>query len=60
MRGMISFIGSEYPDKPFSDDEIQIPTVLPTRTILEKIFLLHEEFQKPEGRKIRHERMTRH
>lgn len=60
MRGMISFIGSLYPDKLFSDIEIQVPTVLPSRTMLEKIFLLHEEFQKPEGKKIRHERMTRH
>ena len=60
MRGMISFIGSEYPDKFFSDNEIQVPTVLPTRTMLEKIILLHEEFQKPEDKKIRHERMTRH
>ena len=60
MRGMISFIGSVYQDKLFSDNEIKVPTVLPTRTMLEKIFLLHEEFQKPEGKKIRHERMTRH
>jgi len=60
MRRMSSYIGSLYPDKIFSDKEIEVPTVLPTRTMLEKIFLLHEEFQKPEGRKIRYERMTRH
>lgn len=60
IRNMNSFISSKYPSKAFVDKTIQIPTVLPTRTMLEKVFLLHEEFQKPEGRKIRHERMTRH
>lgn len=34
-----------------------IPTVVPTRTVLEKIFLLHEEFQKDDPR---HRRMSRH
>lgn len=36
-----------------------IPTEIPTRTFLEKIFLLHEEFQKPEN-EIRHIGMARH
>ncbi|MDR0573322.1 MAG: nucleotidyl transferase AbiEii/AbiGii toxin family protein [Tannerella sp.] len=36
-----------------------IPTVIPERTFLEKTFLLHEEFQKPQER-IRVDRMTRH
>lgn len=60
LRNMKSFISSKYSDKDFVDKEIQVPTVLPTRTMLEKIFLLHEEFQKPKGKKIRFERMTRH
>lgn len=59
-RDLISFIGAKYPDLPFADKPIEIPTVLQTSTFLEKIFLLHEEFQKPPGRKIRSERMTRH
>jgi len=37
--------------------EITVPTVVPTRTCLEKIFLLHEEFQKDYPR---HRRMSRH
>jgi hypothetical protein len=45
-RELISFIGENYPELPFVDKPIMIPTVTPTRTILEKIFLLHEEFQK--------------
>ncbi len=39
------------------DVEVIFPTVVPTRTFLEKIFLLHEEFQKE---KPRSKRMSRH
>lgn len=59
-KGIISFIGAKYNGQPFADEIIYIPTVLPTRTFLEKLFLLHEEFQKPENREIFSERMTRH
>jgi len=55
-----SLIGEQYPDLFFADKKINIPTVLPSRTFLEKIFLLHEEFQKPLTIKIRSDRMTRH
>ena len=37
--------------------ETVVPTVLPTRTFLEKVFLLHEEFQKNYPR---YRRMSRH
>jgi hypothetical protein len=59
-RELVSFIGKHYPKLPFVDKPIMVPTVLPTRTFLEKIFLLHEEFQKPKEREIRSQRMTRH
>lgn len=59
-RALKSLIGEMYPDADFADKSINIPTVLPTRTLLEKIFLLHEEFQKPKGKKINSHRMTRH
>ena len=39
------------------DMEIKFKTVIPTRTFLEKIFLLHEEFQKKNPRSYR---MSRH
>ncbi|HOY39385.1 MAG TPA: nucleotidyl transferase AbiEii/AbiGii toxin family protein [Bacteroidales bacterium] len=45
--------------KPFSDNPITIPVVNPERTFLEKIFLLHEEFQKDTS-KIRYRRLSRH
>ena len=54
-----TFIGEVFPENAFSYNEITIPIVNPERTLLEKIFLLHEEFQKPEG-KIRVERLSRH
>ena len=50
-----TFIGEVTP----SADEVsaQFNTVVPTRTLLEKIFLLHEEFQKENPRS---HRMSRH
>ncbi len=48
-----------YPDRPFSDKPITIPVVNPERTFLEKVFLLHEEFQKTPD-KTRVERLSRH
>ena len=59
VRSFRSFVGENYPNNPFADSPILIPTVNPERTFLEKIFLLHEEFQKPID-KIRVERLTRH
>lgn len=43
--------------KDEEDVEVMFPTVVPTRTLLEKIFLLHEEFQKENPRS---RRMSRH
>ena len=54
-----TFVSEIYSDNPFTDKPITIPVVNPERTFLEKIFLLHEEFQKPLG-KIRVERLSRH
>jgi hypothetical protein len=59
IRKFASFVGSIYPDRPFADSPIDIPTVNPERTLLEKIFLLHEEFQKP-IESVRVERLSRH
>jgi len=59
-KKLSSIISEIYPNENFIDHPINIPTVIPTRTLIEKMFLLHEEFQKPKDRKIRSERMTRH
>lgn len=54
-----TFISEIYKTNPFTDNPITIPVVNPERTFLEKVFLLHEEFQKPQD-KIRVERLSRH
>jgi predicted nucleotidyltransferase component of viral defense system len=54
-----TFVSEIYKDNPFTDKPITIPVVNPERTFLEKIFLLHEEFQKSFN-KIRVERLSRH
>ncbi|MDT0621134.1 nucleotidyl transferase AbiEii/AbiGii toxin family protein [Croceitalea vernalis] len=59
-KKLSSIISTIYSGQKFIDKPIIVPTVTPTRTLLEKMFLLHEEFQKPKDKKIRSERMTRH
>lgn len=54
-----TMVGEYFNKKTFADSAISIPTVNPERTFLEKIFLLHEEFQKLEG-KIKVNRLSRH
>lgn len=54
-----SMVGEQFNGQPFADKPVSIPTVNPERTFLEKIFLLHEEFQQSED-KIRVDRLSRH
>ena len=58
-RVFSSLVGEHYKGKPFADVPITVPSVNPERTFLEKLFLLHEEFQKPE-KEIRVDRLSRH
>lgn len=58
-RTLSSMVGEHFEGKPFADKDITIPTVNPERTFLEKIFLLHEEFQKT-AEKIKVDRLSRH
>lgn len=58
-RAFASLVGEHFPDKPFADSPISVPSVNPERTLLEKLFLLHEEFQKP-SEEIRINRLSRH
>ncbi len=54
-----SLVDEHYPELDFSQQGIPVPTVNPERTFLEKLFLLHEEFQRPKE-KIRVNRLSRH
>lgn len=56
MKNICSMISSSFPAEDEDSGSI-IPVVLPSRTFLEKAFLLNEEFQKDKPRSLR---MTRH
>jgi len=45
-----SIIGQSFADMPFVDDDVHFRCVNPERTFLEKLFLLHEEHQRPKGK----------
>lgn len=54
-----SYISENLPKLTFQEQPVEVNAVLPQRTFLEKLFLLHEEFSKPSS-EIRVERMSRH
>ncbi|SFL07730.1 Nucleotidyl transferase AbiEii toxin, Type IV TA system [Porphyromonadaceae bacterium KH3CP3RA] len=54
-----SFINEVFDEAPFSEPAFKVRAVVPQRTFLEKLFLLHEEFSKPH-KLVRTERMSRH
>jgi len=58
-RSFTTLIAENFSGRPFADKGILVPIVNPERTFLEKIFLLHEEFQKS-SEKIRVDRLSRH
>ena len=59
LKTFASLVDEKYSEGSFAQLPITIPTVNPERTLLEKIFLLHEEFQRPKE-KIRVDRLSRH
>ena len=58
-RQINSILSEIFPQQSFVTVPFAIPTVLPQRTFLEKIFLLHEEFSQ-DAEKIRIDRLSRH
>ncbi len=54
-----SIIDENYPESLFTEMPFMVKTVIPEKTFLEKMILLHEEFSKPKE-KIRFHRMSRH
>lgn len=54
-----SYINEVYPEAPFTEPAFEVRAVVPQRTFLEKLFLLHEEFSRPQA-DIRVDRMSRH
>ena len=58
-RDVHSLVDQAFPGMTFSGPSVSVPSVNPERTFLEKIFLLHEEFQRPVD-KVRVDRLSRH
>ncbi|PWA04019.1 nucleotidyl transferase AbiEii/AbiGii toxin family protein [Flavobacterium psychrotolerans] len=58
-REINSILSDNFPQQGFATVPFAIATVLPQRTFLEKVFLLHEEFSQ-ETEKIRIDRLSRH
>ena len=58
-KSISSLLDDHYPQADFALESIKIPSVVPERTFLEKLFLLHEEFQRPRE-KIRVDKLSRH
>lgn len=57
---VLSILTQENPSDAYPEESMIVDVVEPRKTFLEKIFLLHEEFGKPDATKIRSERMSRH
>jgi predicted nucleotidyltransferase component of viral defense system len=55
-----SILYESFPNEAYKELPIELSIVEPRKTFLEKVFLLHEEFLKPDLNKIRIERMSRH
>ncbi|MGJ1446938.1 nucleotidyl transferase AbiEii/AbiGii toxin family protein [Sphingobacterium spiritivorum] len=58
-KSVISFLDHHYKDLDFTEPSFDVQVVVPTRTFIEKILLLHEEFSKHVDN-IRTDRLTRH
>jgi hypothetical protein len=59
-RPIHSLLSEFFPNKAYEEHPFEVNIVEPRKTFLEKAFLLHEEFGKPDKTTIRTERMSRH
>lgn len=58
-RPIQSFVDEHFAGRPFASKPFSVQAVTPERTLLEKLFLLHEEFARPEEKR-RVNRLSRH
>jgi hypothetical protein len=59
VKEMNSLVDEYFSEQEFAMPTFMVPTVIPERTFLEKLFLLHEEFHRPEEKR-RLDRLSRH
>jgi hypothetical protein len=55
-----SLLNEINPNSAYGEEPFNVNVVEPRKTFLEKAFLLHEEFSRPNKARIRAERMSRH
>jgi hypothetical protein len=59
-RSMRSLLVTHFPNDNYIEENCEVLTIQPERTLIEKILLLHEEYNRDELAKMRTERMSRH
>lgn len=59
-RGMRSLLVTHFPNENYIEENFEILTIQPQRTLIEKMLLLHEEYNRDERGKMRTDRMSRH
>lgn len=59
-RSMGSLLVTHFPNENYIEENCEVLTIQPQRTLIEKMLLLHEEYNRDERAKMRTERMSRH
>lgn len=59
-RPIQSLLSIYFPQEIYREDAFQVTTIQPNRTLIEKILLLHEEYNREDESKMRTYRMSRH
>jgi hypothetical protein len=59
-RNMGSLLATHFPNEKYKEENYEVLTIKPNRTLIEKMLLLHEEYNRDERTKMRTERMSRH
>jgi hypothetical protein len=59
-RLMRTLLNNYFPNEIYNEESFEVTTIVPSRTFIEKILLLHEEYNRKEESKMRTYRMSRH
>ena len=59
-RSISSLLFNYFPNEIYIEEKFEVITIHPQRTLIEKILLLHEEYNRNEILKMRTNRMSRH
>jgi hypothetical protein len=59
-RLMRTLLNNYFPNEIYNEESFEVTTIVPNRTFIEKILLLHEEYNRKEESKMRTYRMSRH